>query len=246
MPKELKCLRVPKRQGERALALANKLKIIDKELAVKRDEDFLYIPLVSQPSEGGLKTKNNRESRLACEIQTRTFQERKRQKPSWTEVLAAELPPYLLASLPQAADFFGDIAIIEVPPELDPHEKTLGEAILKTNKNTRTVLAKAGAVSGTYRLRKLTFIAGERKTETIHREFGCQYMVDATKAYFSPRLSYEHKRGNSLVREDEIVVDMFAGVGPFAILMAKTHRNVKVYAIDANPHAFEYLKKTSG
>jgi tRNA (guanine37-N1)-methyltransferase len=66
--------------------------------------------------------------------------------------------------------------------------------------------------------------------------------VDLSKAYFSPRLSYEHNRVASLVKDGETVIDMFAGVGPFSILIAKTH-NVKVYAIDVNPHAVEFLKK---
>jgi tRNA (guanine37-N1)-methyltransferase len=241
MPKEVRCLRVPKKQGEKAIALTNKASIVDKEFEVERDERFLYIPLISQPSEDSLKTL--RENEVRYQILTRTFQERKKQKPSLIEALSTELPPHLSASLPHALDFVGDIAIIEVPPELDPYERVIGEAILKANNNVRTVLAKAGAVGGTYRLREFRVIGGEQRTETVHREFGCQYSVDVVKVYFSPRLSCEHKRVASLVEEDETVVDMFAGVGPFAILIAKTHQNVKVYAIDANPQAFEYLKK---
>jgi tRNA (guanine37-N1)-methyltransferase len=241
MPKKIRCLRVPKKQGEKAIALASEARVVDKEFEVQRDEDFLYIPLISQPKEDTLKTL--RENGVTYQILTCTFQERKKRKPSLTEMLSTELPPHLLASLPHALDFVGDIAIIEVPQELDSYKKIIGEAILKTNKNVRTVLAKAGDVSGTYRLREFNVIGGEQKTETVHREFGCQYSVDIAKAYFSPRLSYEHKRVASLVKENETIVDMFAGVGPFSILIAKTHQNVKVYAIDANPNAFEYLKK---
>jgi tRNA (guanine37-N1)-methyltransferase len=240
MPKEVISLRVPKRQGEKALALTNRLKVIDKEFEVQREEGFLYIPLISRPTEDGLKTL--REDGVSYEILTRTFRERKKQKPSLIEALATELPPHLLASLPRAVDFIGDIAIIEIPPELEPYKRTIGEAVLKTNKNARTVLAKASAISGTYRLREFSFVVGEQKTETIHREHGCQYSVDIAKAYFSPRLSHEHRRVASLVMEDEAVVDLFAGVGPFAILIAKTHQSVKVYAIDANPDAFKHLK----
>jgi tRNA (guanine37-N1)-methyltransferase len=241
MPEKVRCLRVLKKQGVKALALASPAKIIDKEFQVQRDQDFLYIPLVREPREGTLKTL--RENEVTYRILTCTFQERKKQRPSLTDVLSTELPPHLLASLPHAVDFVGDIAIIEVPQELDAYKKIIGEAILKTNENVRTVLAKVGAVSGIYRLREFSVIGGEQKTETVHREFGCQYSVDVAKAYFSPRLSYEHKRVASLVKENETIVDMFAGVGPFSILIAKTHQNVKVYAIDANPNAFEYLKK---
>jgi tRNA (guanine37-N1)-methyltransferase len=111
------------------------------------------------------------------------------------------------------------------------------------NKNVRTVLAKQGAVSGAYRLREMEVIAGKPDTTTIHREHGCQYYVDLAKAYFSPRLSFEHHRVASLVREGETVLDMFAGVGPYAVQIAKILKNVRVYAVDANPYAVEFLKK---
>jgi len=240
MPKKIKCIRVPKRQGEKALVLASKLKVVDKEFETQKDPDFVYIPFISQPQEDGLKTLT--EEGVSYEICTRSFKERKKPKASLVELLETELPPHLLASLPHAVDFVGDIAIMEIPPELEAYKKIIGYAVLKTNKNVRTVLSKAGAVSGTYRLRELDFIAGEKKTETTHKESGCQYRVDVTKAYFSPRLSYEHNRVASLVKEGETVADLFAGIGPFAILIAKTHNNVKVHAIDANPSAFEYLK----
>ncbi|MBC7131236.1 50S ribosomal protein L11 methyltransferase, partial [Candidatus Bathyarchaeota archaeon] len=69
------------------------------------------------------------------------------------------------------------------------------------------------------------------------------YYVDLAKAYFSPRLAYEHNRVAQLVKEGETVIDMFAGVGPFAIMIAKTHANVKVYAIDINPEAVALLER---
>jgi tRNA (guanine37-N1)-methyltransferase len=36
---------------------------------------------------------------------------------------------------------------------------------------------------------------------------------------------------------------MFAGVGPFAIQIAKQHERVRVYAVDVNPGAIELLNK---
>ena len=132
--------------------------------------------------------------------------------------------------------------IIEIPPELKPYEKTIGEAILKTHRNIKTVLAKAGAINGIYRIREYIHIAGENKTQTLHREFGCQYHVDLAKAYFSPRLSHEHERVAELVQAGETVVDLFAGVGPFSVLIGKRNPKAKVYAVDLNPDAVELLK----
>ncbi|RJS79370.1 class I SAM-dependent methyltransferase family protein [Candidatus Bathyarchaeota archaeon] len=235
------CLKVPKSQGEKAIVLANKLKIFDKNLKVQSDEKFVYVPLLQTPSKEELETFKSKG--LTFQVLTQVFPRRWKHPSSLIELLEGKLPPHLLASLPKSVDFVGDIAIIEVPPELKPYNSLMGEAILKLHKNVKTVLAKAGAVSGTFRLRKFEVIAGKPKTSTIHKEYGCIYHIDLAKAYFSPRLSYEHYRVASSVREGETVLDLFAGVGPFSILIAKLHRDVKVYAVDLNPYAVELLKK---
>ena len=241
MPKKSISIRVPKIHGEKAIVLANKLEIVERKLEIQRNKDFIYIPLVRQPSEDELKTF--KEQVPDWQVLAYMFPERKTRVRTFMELLEDKLPPHLLISLPRAADFVGDIAIIEIPPELDAYKSIIGEAILEAHKNVQTVLAKAGAISGTYRLREFNVIAGEPKTATIHKEHGCMFYVDLAKAYFSPRLSHEHNRVASLVKEGETVIDLFAGVGSFAIQIAKTHENVRVYAVDMNPHAIEFLKK---
>ena len=241
MSKKAVCIKVPKIHGEKAIILANKLKIVKKELEIQRNKNFIYIPLVHKPSESELKILT--EQVPNSKILTHRFRERKKRAKTFVELLESKLPAHLLASLPRPIDFVGNIAIIQIPQELDAHKSTIGEAILETHKNVRTVLAKAGAISGTYRLREFSVIVGEPKTETIYKEYNCQYYVDLAKAYFSPRLSYEHSRVASLVKESETVVDLFAGVGPFAIQIAKTRKNTEVYAVDVNPDAVEFLKK---
>jgi len=241
MPKESICAKVPKAHAEKAIILASKLKMVNKELEIQRDSDFVYIPLFRQPSEKELEALKKRAPE--CKVSTYPFPERKKQVKTFVELLENELPSHLLASLPRAMDLVGDIAIIEIPLELDAHKRVIGETVLKTHKNAQTVLAKAGAISGTYRLREFSVIAGEPKTKTVHKEHGCKYYVDLAKVYFSPRLSHEHNRVASFVKDGETVVDLFAGVGPFSVLIAKTRENVKVYAIDANPYAIKFLKK---
>jgi tRNA (guanine37-N1)-methyltransferase len=239
--KKTACIKTPRREGEKTLILTSKFGLINKDLEIQRDEEFIYVPLAKRPSRKELETLKDQIA--DCKVSVHSFPERKKPRTSLVQVLEDKLSPQLLASLPRAIDFVGDIAIIEFPPELGAHKSEIGETILKTNKKVHTVLAKAGAVSGTYRLRKFTIVAGEPKTDTIHREYGCQYYVDVAKAFFSPRLSFEHRRVASQVEEGEIVVDLFAGVGPFSIQIAKNHQNVTVYAVDVNPDAVEYLKK---
>jgi tRNA (guanine37-N1)-methyltransferase len=242
MPKKSKCIKVAKIYGEKAIILARKLKIFNGELEIQRNQNVIYIPLIHQLSANELKTLKKQIP--DCKILTHDFLERKRQVKTSVEMLQDTLSPHVLANLPRSIDLVGDIAIIEIPPELDAYKHVIGEVALETHKNVRTVLAKKGAVSGTYRLREFSVVAGEPKTVTIHKEHGCQYYLDVAKVYFSPRLSYEHKRVASLVKQGETVVDLFAGVGPFAIQIAKARESVKVYAIDVNPDAVEFMKRS--
>jgi tRNA (guanine37-N1)-methyltransferase len=235
------CIKVKKIHGEKTLILANKLGLTNRELKIQQDTNHLYIPLIRQPKEAEL-------TKLEAKIQdfdlaTKVFAEKKPQPQTLHQALENQLPPDLLAAVPRALDVIGDIAVIDIPRELEAYGSIIGEALLKTHKNVRTVLAKIGAVKGTYRLRELEVIAGENRTTTIHKEHGCQYQVDVATAYFSPRLSTEHNRVASLVQKRETVVDLFAGVGPFAVLIAKKNPDTKVYAVDINPEAVEFLKK---
>jgi tRNA (guanine37-N1)-methyltransferase len=235
------CLKVSKSCGEKTIALATKLGIMDKTLLIQRDDAFLCIPLIGQPDEEMLEKLKTQIPNL--QVQTATFAEKIRQEKTLTQALSSQLPPELISRLPHAMDVIGDIAIIDIPPQLKAYENLIGAAVLETQKNVKTVLAKAGDISGVFRVRDYTFIAGENKTHTIHREYGCQYHVDIAKAYFSPRLSTEHQRVASLVQAGEVVVDLFAGVGPFAVLIAKTQKNVKVYGVDLNPDAVHLLEE---
>lgn len=240
MPKKYAYLKVPKTYGEKAITITNKMKILSKELKIKRNGTFLCLPITRKLTHTELSSIKKQIPNLRTSITT--FNEKKTTK-TFIELLENELPPHLFASVPRSLDIIGDIAVIEIPPELEDHKNLIGEAVLKAHKTVETVLAKAGPISGPYRLRKFRTIAGKPKTKTIHKENGCQYHVDLAKVYFSPRLSHEHGRVASLVKNGETIIDLFSGVGPFAILIAKTHKNVKVYAVDANPYAIDLLKE---
>ncbi len=240
MPESI-CLTVPKNLGERAIRLVRELKLLNQELKIQQVKNDLRIPLTNEPLPAIFKKFEKTFPEF--EISVHNFPERKKRHFTPLDFLADKLPFNLLANVPRAIDFIGDIAIVDVPPVLADHKKTIGEAILKSNKQTSTVLAKSGAVGGVYRIREFEVIAGFDKTATVYREYGCMYHVDVAKAYFSPRLSTEHNRVASQIKDGETVVDLFAGVGPFAILIAKKHENVRVYAVDFNPDAIALLKR---
>jgi tRNA (guanine37-N1)-methyltransferase len=123
------------------------------------------------------------------------------------------------------------------------HSEKVAEAIMSVHKNVKTVFAQTSAVEGEFRLRRLECVAGERRTRTVHRESGCLFSVDVERCYFSPRLFYERMRVARLAQEGETVVNMFAGVGCFSIVMAKHAEVEKVYSIDVNPYAVEQMRE---
>ncbi len=139
-------------------------------------------------------------------------------------------------------DLLGSTAIIETK-NLKDKGKSLAELILKNNKNIKTVLAKAGPVTGQYRTRKYRYVAGKRRYTVEYRESGCTFSFDPRRTFFSPRLSYERSRINGLVNGGENVMVLFAGAGPFVVVIAKSHKDVHVVGIEKNPYAYRMMKK---
>jgi tRNA (guanine37-N1)-methyltransferase len=242
MPEASICLKTPRKEGQKTLTLTNKLNLTDKNLQIqKQDKIFICIPIIRNPSDNELAVLKEEVPEL--QLTSMVFSEKKQKEKTLPEHLIDALEPHLLASLPRALDIIGDIAIVEIPSLLETKKDLVGKAILKAHPNVRVVLGKVGAVSGVYRLRDLDFISGEQRTTTLYKEYGCSYYVDVAKAYFSPRLSHEHKRVSELVQKEEVVADLFAGIGPFSILIAKTQKESKIYAIDINPDAIELLER---
>jgi len=150
------------------------------------------------------------------------------------------------ATIIKGMDIIGDIAILKIPSTLEGKETILAEALLKEAPYIKTVFMQTEPTKGDYRLKKLKWLAGEKKSVTIHKEYGCLFKVDVEKAFFSPRLSFERKRiadfvKNNPVTSNETIINLFAGVGCFSILIAKFNPLVKVFSIDLNPNAVEYM-----
>ena len=158
--------------------------------------------------------------------------------------LSGKLTPDELGELVKSFDVVGDIAIVKVPSKLERRKQIIAEAILAGHGNVRTVLNQISSVSGDYRLRGLEWIAGEEKTETVYLENRCIFKVDLSNVYFSPRLSFERMRVGKLVKEGETVLNMFAGVGCFSIIIARHCKAERIYSIDVNPRAIELMKET--
>lgn len=140
-------------------------------------------------------------------------------------------------------DVIGDIAITIIPPELSHRETLIGTAILKANKNIRSVVRRAGYYRGGFRTIKLKIIAGEDLRETIHKEFGLRLCLSPADVYFSVRSSTERKRIASLVNPGETVLVMFSGIAPYPLHIAKFSNAATIVGIEKNPVAHRYAEK---
>ena len=124
----------------------------------------------------------------------------------------------------------------------DERAGRIATAVMDSALPVTTVANRASKVTGEFRTRDWEVLAGDG-TETIHREYGCSFALDIADVYFSPRLATERHRVTQQVADGERVVDMFAGVGPFAIPAAK--RGAHVVGVDLNPVAIEYLRENA-
>jgi tRNA (guanine37-N1)-methyltransferase len=145
------------------------------------------------------------------------------------------------AGVCSAFDIVGDIAIIKVPKNSTVSVSEVADALMKRHRNVKAVFAQETMVQGDFRLRGLAHVAGEKRTCTVHRESGCSFSVDVQKCYFSPRLSGERTRIANLVQHNETVINMFAGVGCFSIVIATRANGTKIYSIDINPEAVKFM-----
>ena len=141
-----------------------------------------------------------------------------------------------------AFDQIGNIIIVKIPDSLLPKKKLIGETLLEQVKSAKSVFYQSSSVEGEFRTRDLEIIAGDDKTETEYKESGCRFIVDVRKAFFSPRLSSERMRISELVNDNEVVVNMFGGIGMFSIIAAKKKKCI-VYNIDINPDATKLCEK---
>ncbi|HII92533.1 MAG TPA: class I SAM-dependent methyltransferase family protein [Methanosarcina sp.] len=221
------CIKVPKKKGETVRRILLELEILDNSVKIGSDEAFLYLPLSREPAPDELEN-------FPEEIEFIEFDFKLQEKKPVPENLLGFSPAY---------EVIGDIALLE-DSELDKQKASrIAHAILQTQPNIKTVLKPLTPVIGEFRVREFEVIAGEMRTETIHREYGCRYKVDLARAYFTPRLSTERSRILSWIKEGDTVVDMFAGVGPYSILIAKSKKPSKVLAVDKNPDAVRYLRE---
>lgn len=209
------CVRVERESGERTRQELEAAGLRDYGASIDSDGEFVYIPITEVE---GLDDE--------YEVVDRAVEPRE----------GHTLPTDLLEFTP-TYERLGDLVLLQEAD--DGRAREAATAFMESDLPVKGVLRRTSEVAGEIRVPEWEVLAGE-STETIHREYGAEFLVDPTLAYFSPRLATERQRVIDQVEAGECVLDMFTGVGPYAIRAAMA--GATVVAVDINPDAVEYCR----
>ncbi|XP_018051324.1 PREDICTED: FAD synthase-like [Atta colombica] len=145
--------------------------------------------------------------------------------------------------VPTAYSLVGHIVQLNLRDVHLPYKSIIGQIFLDKTANARTVVNKIDTINTSFRYFAMEILAGERNTITSAKEHGCTYQFDFAQVYWNPRLSTEHTRIITFMTQGDILYDVFAGVGPFAIPAAR--KKVQVFANDLNPESYKWLQKNA-
>ncbi|MDD1758144.1 MAG: class I SAM-dependent methyltransferase family protein [Methanotrichaceae archaeon] len=223
MPDQSLGIKVERKKVESIRRALVEMNIFDRSRKIMANESHVWLPILTLDEKSLIQLQNIADFALAAA----SFLPEERQ-PRIEEILGFK-PSF---------EVVGDIAIVD-----QEKAEEVASALMRLHKNIKAVISPISEVEGEFRTRRFRHIAGEPRTITTHKEHGLSYYMDLERAYFSPRLGTERLRVAKQVLPSDFILDMFAGVGPFALLMAK--KGARVVAIDKNPAAINYLRKNA-
>lgn len=155
------------------------------------------------------------------------------------DILRAILPKEI--DVPTSYSIIGHIVHLNLRDIHLPYKTIIGQVYLDTIPSVRTVLNKINIIHTIFRNFTLEILAGDKNTIATVKENGYIYELDFSQVYWNPRLSTEHKNLITFMKPNDVLYDVFAGVGPFAIPAAC--KGIKVFANDLNPESYKWLQK---
>jgi tRNA G37 N-methylase Trm5 len=165
-------------------------------------------------------------------------------KKTIRDLLKDKIPENKLNLVTRSFEVVGDIAITEIDDELKEYEKLIGKAICELNKSIKVVLKKKGNHKGEFRTQDLEFVYGENRKETIYNENNVKLLINPEKVYFSARLSTEREQLMNNLKENESLLVMFSGIGPYSFVAFRKQPNINIItSIELNPIAHKYALK---
>ncbi|KAI1148631.1 Met-10+ like-protein-domain-containing protein [Nemania diffusa] len=143
--------------------------------------------------------------------------------------------------IPAGFNQAGHIAHLNLREEFLPYRKLIAEVLVDKNPGVRTVINKVANVGTESEFRTFAYelLAGDDDLNVEARENECVFRFDYAKVYWNSKLEGEHRRLIHLFKPGEVVCDVMAGIGPFAVPAGK--RGVFVWANDYNPESHRFL-----
>lgn len=221
---EYPVLRVSKEKGQETLERVKSENNLDPRRQIQVKGDELLIPV----KEGG--------DEMGDDLEIRDTEG----KNTPYEAVKEKLDISGKEDLPDRWEMIGDVLFIKLPEHLLDHKERIGR-VYAEELGAKTVMLQ-GDITGKKREPEVEKIHGE-ETETVHLENQILYKLDTSKIMFSSGNIDERVRATKLVEKDEVVVDMFAGIGYFSLPAAVHCRPEKVYSLEINPTAFRYLEE---
>lgn len=223
----MKCVKVPLNKLNDTRRNLMEKNLMNMDYKIKTENEYGFIAITEDVD--------------GFEIVDIDLDEIKRHPKNITELLENELSKKEIEDLKTSFDIIGDIVILEISDNLNSKKKKIGDATLEFTKR-KSIYMKKSAIKGKIRIRDLEFLSGINNPITIHKEHGARLKLNVREVYFSPRLATERKRVSDSVMDGENILDMFCGIGPFSIVIAKNN-NVTITAVDINDVAIKYLNE---
>jgi len=152
----------------------------------------------------------------------------------------ADVPDRLRPLISDRWSELGNVLLIKFPDELIPHKKAVARAYAE-ELGAKAVLEDKG-VEGELREPVVDVLYGT-DTITTHLENGVRFRFDAARIMFSKGNTGERIRVPELVRDGEVVADMFAGIGYFTVPIAVHARPSRIIAAEKNPLSAMFLRE---
>ncbi|MCL1984523.1 MAG: class I SAM-dependent methyltransferase family protein [Methanomassiliicoccaceae archaeon] len=206
--------------------------IADRSAKILRHGNERYVPIY------GGRENDVRELNIEV-VDGDTFERATRSPQNRIMERLAHLPGSVIRDLPMRWEFVGDIVILRINDNAIPYKSEIGR-VYGEELNAKTVCADIGGVSGELRRPKMEVLFGS-DTESVRLENGIRYRFDVTKIMFASGNTDERGRMKHLDCTNEVVVDMFAGIGYFSLPIAKFTGAKKVIACEKNPDSYHYL-----
>ncbi|MGV8150445.1 MAG: class I SAM-dependent methyltransferase [Candidatus Woesearchaeota archaeon] len=222
-------LKIPLKDAEKWKKYLVDTDSFDTRYRFKKDKSHIYFPIKKR-----FEIINGKVEFVDLELESA--------KASGTlkEHLLGKLSKEEMDFVKTAHDIIGNIAILEIPKDLEHHELLIAETLLKTNKNIKTVLKKAAIHEGTFRTQKMNYLAGTKTKETLYKENNAIMKLDVEKVYFSIRLGNERKRIMRQVKQGENILVMFSGAAPYPVVLSKNTKAKNILGIEINPDGHKY------